>query len=68
MLGIGQVGNTVTLSWPNTLADTLLETSSDLGYSSPWQWVPIPPTHNGNSLNVTLPVSGKQFFRVSRPW
>jgi hypothetical protein len=58
----------VTLSWPNTLADTLLETSSDLGISSPWQWVPNPPAVIGNSLNVTLPASGKQFFRVSRPW
>ncbi len=67
-ISFSPAGNSVTLSWPNTLADTLLETSSDLGISSPWQWVPNPPTAIGNSLNVTLPASGKQFFRVSRPW
>ena len=61
-------GNSVNLSWPNTIADTYLETSSDLGASSPWRWVPNPPSVTGNRLNVTLPASGNQFFRVSRPW
>jgi len=69
-LGISQssVGNSVTLSWPSTVADTLLQTSSDLGVASPWQWVPVTPNVNGNSLSVTLPASGNQFFRVTRPW
>ena len=64
----GSNGNTVTLSWPNTTADTLLQTSPDLGVTSPWQWVSTPPTSNGGLLQVTVPASGSQFFRVSRPW
>jgi hypothetical protein len=62
------VGNSVTLSWPNTTADTLLETSDSLGVTSPWQCLPTPPTLNGNTLSITVPATGKQFFRVSRPW
>ena len=61
-------GTSITLSWPNTPVDTLLETSPDLGASSPWLAVPTPPTAAGGSLSVTLPASGNQFFRVRRPW
>ena len=67
-LGISHTGNSVTLSWPDSQADTLLETSPDLGISSPWQWISTPPAVNGNSLSITVPASGKQFFRVRRPW
>ncbi|MEI6676187.1 MAG: PKD domain-containing protein [Verrucomicrobiota bacterium] len=69
-LGVSHsTGNhSVTLSWPNTSADTLLETSFDLGVTSPWQWVATPPASNGNSLSVTVPATDKQFFRIRRPW
>lgn len=67
-VGHDPVSHTVTLSWPNTTADTLLETSDSLGVTSPWQWLPTPPTLNGNTLSITVPATGKQFFRVSRPW
>ena len=67
-VGHDPVSNTVTLSWPNTTADTLLETSDSLGVTSPWQWLPTQPTLNGNTLSITVPATGKQFFRVSRPW
>ncbi len=67
-IGHDPVSNTVTLSWPNTTADSLLETSDSLGVTSPWQWLPTPPTINGNTLSITVPATGKQFFRVSRPW
>ena len=67
-IGHDPVSNTVTLSWPNTTADSLLETSDSLGVTSPWQWLPTPPTNNGGILSITVPATGKQFFRVSRPW
>jgi len=67
-LDIGKTGDAVTLSWPDTAADTILESSPDLGLSSPWQWVPQTPASNGGTLNVTLPASGNQFFRITRPW
>lgn len=67
-IGHDPVSNSVTLSWPNTTADTLLETSDSLGVTSPWQWLPTPPTNNGGTLSITIPAINKQFFRVSRPW
>ena len=68
-VGIVQSGSTLTLSWPATNADTLLQTSPDLGMTSPWQWVSVPPISNGNSFSVTIPkTSNGQFYRLVRPW
>ena len=67
-LNISHTGNMFTLSWPSTTADAFLESSPDLGISSPWQPVAQPPTTNGGTLNVTLPASGKQFYRLNRQW
>ena len=67
-LGIQSNGSSITLSWPGTNADMLLQSSPDLGTTTPWQWVPIPPTTSGNTFSVTLPASGSQFYRISRPW
>jgi PKD repeat protein len=67
-LAINNEGNTATISWPNTIADTLLEASGSLDASSPWLWVTNAPTASGSLRNVTLPVAGDQFFRVRRPW
>ena len=67
-LEVSQAAGSVTLSWPDTTADTLLQASPALGAQAQWQWVATPPTVNGGSLRVTLPVSGNQFFRISRPW
>ena len=38
-LSVASAGSQVTLSWPNTIADTLLEGSPVLGPSAQWQWV-----------------------------
>lgn len=67
-IGHDPAANTVTLSWPNTTADTQLESSDSLGTAAPWQWLPTPPTNNGGRLSVTVPATNKQFFRISRPW
>ena len=67
-IGYNAAARTVTLSWPNTTADTLLETSNSLGNAAPWQWLAIPPANNGTTLSITVPATDKQFFRVSRPW
>ena len=60
--------NTLTLSWPITVADALLEATGSLGSAPPWRWVTNAPTASGGLLSVTLPVSGNQFFRLRRPW
>ncbi len=67
-LDIANAGNSATISWPNMIADTLLEQSSVLGTSAHWTWVTNTPNSNPSLLNVTLPVSGNEFFRVRRPW
>jgi hypothetical protein len=61
-------GDAATFSWPNTIADTLLEATGALGPSAQWMWVTNSPTASASLLSVTLPVSGKEFFRVRRPW
>jgi len=68
LLGIGNTGNTVTLFWPDTIADSILESSPELGGASTWQWVPNTPGANGGLLEVTLPLSGRRFFRIANPW
>ena len=72
----------VTLTWPATIADTLLESSSLLGASAgmlsensnplapsaPWIWVTNAPNVGPSVISLTLPATGREFFRVRRPW
>ncbi len=67
-LGITRAGGSVTVSWPNTIADTLLESNSGLGQPAQWSWITNSPAATPNFLSVTLPAPGNQFFRVRRPW
>jgi PKD repeat protein len=67
-LAIAQDATTVTLSWPDTLADTLLESSGTLGTSAQWLWITNAPTVAAGRVSVTLPAAGNQFVRVRRPW
>jgi hypothetical protein len=60
-------GSTLTLSWPQTVADVVVESSVRLGAGANWYWVT-----NGVNVGPTtiqVPMSGdQQFFRVRRPW
>jgi PKD repeat protein len=67
-LGIACSGDAVTVSWPNTIADTLLERSRTLGPTADWHWVTNTPVGSPALLQVTLPGSDSEFFRVRRPW
>jgi hypothetical protein len=67
-LGIARAGSQVTLSWPNTIADTLLEGTGVLGPSAQWLWVTNTPAPGPSLLSLTLPAAGNEFFRVRRPW
>jgi PKD repeat protein len=58
----------VTLSWPNTIADALLESSPILGASAQWQWVTNNPSVTPGTLSLTVPATGNDFFRLRRPW
>jgi hypothetical protein len=67
-LAIVRAGSQVTLSWPNTIADTLLEGTGVLGPSAQWLWVTNTPAVGPSLLSLTLPAPGNEFFRVRRPW
>jgi len=67
-LQITQTGPSATLSWPNTIADTLLEQSGAPGATAAWQWVTNTPVATPALLRVPIPASGTEFFRVRRPW
>jgi PKD repeat protein len=68
LLRAGRNGNALNLSWPQTMADTLLEGSSALEPSANWRWITNSPVANGGLLNVNLDAAETQFFRVRRPW
>jgi hypothetical protein len=61
-------GNQVDLSWPKTIADTLLESTSALGPAPHWAWVTNVPSLSAGMLGVSLPADGNQLFRIRRPW
>jgi len=60
--------NSLTLSWPLSLADTILEASSVVGPGAQWAWVTNAPSVGPDSVSVTVATPGPQFFRVRRPW
>jgi PKD repeat protein len=58
----------ITLTWPNTLADVLLETSPTLGPSARWTWVTNAITAGPGSSSVTVPTTQNAYFRLHQPW
>ncbi len=67
-LDLSFAGDLLTLSWPNTLSDTLLEVSPTLGPSAQWTWVTNLPAYTPSAWTLTLPMSGSSFYRVRQPW
>ena len=67
-LNLTRAGDAITLLWPDTIADTLLETTAALGLSA--HWAPVTNTVNlgPNTLSVTVSPTGNQFFRVRQLW
>jgi hypothetical protein len=65
-LSIGRTGNNVTLSWPATGTNFLLEATSDIGAPN-WQGVSgIPSIVNDQCVVTLAPGPGNQFFRLRR--
>ena len=67
-LSITRADDLVTLSWPSTLADTLLEGAISVGLSAQWMSITNTPSVDPDFLSVTLPAIGNEFFRVRRLW
>jgi PKD repeat protein len=68
MLGVANAGGSLALSWPNIIADSVLEGTGVLGPDA--NWVPVTNAVNvsQNTLSVTVPATGNKFFRVRQPW
>ena len=67
-LSIARAAGSITVSWPNTIVDTLLEGNVSLTLPASWTWVTNAPNTSPNLLSVTLPSTGNGFLRVRRPW
>jgi PKD repeat protein len=62
-------GDQVTLRWPNTIADTLLEQSIVVGSAAIWSVAPDAVVVSADALSVTRTnLVGTGFFRIRRPW
>ena len=61
-------GNNLMLSWPASVADTIVEMSPTPGPSARWTWVTNTPSVEASVMSVTVPAEGTQFYRVRRPW
>jgi hypothetical protein len=56
------------ISWPLSLADALLEGSSELGPAAQWTAITNLVSIEAGSFRVTLPASGAGFLRLRRLW
>jgi len=67
-LGMKPQGNSMMLSWPASVADSILESTEALASDSHWIWVTNNVSTEPGRLSVTVPAIGNKFFRVRRPW
>jgi PKD repeat protein len=67
-LGVTAGDEAVLLSWPATIADTLLEEADVLAPNSNWVAATNSVSFAQNRLTVTVPLAGNKFFRIRRPW
>jgi hypothetical protein len=64
-LSLSVSGGNVVVSWPYSTGTYTLQSCADLGLAD-WQNVAAPPTQVGNTVQVTLPLTGNpRFFRLS---
>ncbi len=67
-LALAHAGNTITLSWPNTIADTLIEETATLGATASWAPATNAVNVSPNNLSITVSPTGNKFFRVRQLW
>ena len=61
--------SSLSLSWPNSLADVIVEQSDTLGTAAAWTTMPYLPVTGPDSSTVTLPVAdGNRFYRIRQSW
>src|SRR5439155_3198009 len=58
----------ITISWPNTATNYVLEASAGVDGTGAWRAVTNAPQQSAQELFVTVPASGQQqFFRLHKP-
>jgi PKD repeat protein len=61
--------SSLSLSWPQSMPDVVVEQTDTLGTNSKWTTVTNLPVIGPNNSSVNLPVAGgNRFFRVRQPW
>jgi hypothetical protein len=71
VLNLQRAASVATVSWPNSIADTMLMANGALDQSTNWLWVSNSPATNVvglGILSVNFPIAGDQFFRVRQAW
>jgi hypothetical protein len=58
----------LSVAWPASIVDTILEQSSQIGPNAHWTSVTNSPLVIDGKQSLTMPFSGDQFYRVRRPW
>jgi len=69
-LSIGQIGNSIVLSWPATAAGYTVQTAATLGAGTAWSALPGAPTPilSNDTYQISLPSTNQAvFYRLSNP-
>jgi hypothetical protein len=67
LLSVSLSGGSVTLSWPESATDFVLEATAELSSLADWQPVPDAPVILNGKSSVTLPANqSSRFFRLRR--
>jgi hypothetical protein len=62
-------GAGITIYWPKSMCDTVLESSGSLGPAAHWMAVTNQPEAMGNQMRlITAPDSASTFFRIRQAW
>jgi hypothetical protein len=66
ILAASRVGSSVVLSWPQTVADALLEQSPLVATGASWTVCTNAVVSGGGTSSVTVPNAGMQFYRLRK--
>jgi hypothetical protein len=68
-LSLAAANDSVSLSWPFSASDVVIEQSEKLGSAAQWSAVTNPPVAGPDGLILLLPNAGAtRFFRARQPW
>jgi PKD repeat protein len=65
-LSAASISNTVSLIWPQTVADALVERSHSLGPDAHWTVVTNAPVSGSGVFSINVPAIGNEFFRLRK--